>query len=111
MNLELLIPVFSSILGRDLSREYDLFKRFGVALNDSMDDESRDFFRRKWPTVVDFAESPEGQDALKVFSELWAEWDIKKELGALRKKSQAKRRPEPQEQESGNAGAEDNQSE
>lgn len=97
MNLELLIPVFSSILGRDLSKEYDLFKRSGVALNNSMNDNGRAFFRQNWPTTVDFMESPEGQDALKMFLELWAEWLAKRAITAQEVQAQAEKKPDPEE--------------
>lgn len=80
MNLDILIPVLSSVIGRDLTVEYDLFKRSGVALNNSMNDNGRAFFRQNWPTAIDFMESPEGQDALKMFLELWAEWLTKREI-------------------------------
>lgn len=106
MNLELLIPVFSSILGRDLSREYDLFKRSGVALNNSMNDNGRAFFRQNWPSIVDFMESPEGQDALKMFLELWAEWLAKRAITAQEVQAQSAQGPQEQTKDEQNTASE-----
>lgn len=96
MSLDLLIPILSSMLGRDLSREYALFKRSGLALGRTMNDDGKAFFGKNWPSIVDFMETPEGQDALKMFLELWAEWLAKKAITA--QEEQAQSAQEPQEQ-------------
>lgn len=73
MNVDLLLPVISKAVGRDLSPYLNLFYRARAAIGTSLNPTGQKFFIENWPAVVDFMETPAGQKALTQFFNAWGE--------------------------------------
>lgn len=71
MSIDLLVPVISKMVGRDLTKELNLFYRARAAIGQSLNNEGQILFINNYPQIVDFMESEEGQKALTKFFESW----------------------------------------
>ena len=73
MSLDILLPVMSRVVGRDLVEDYRLFTRASGAVDKSLSPHGREFFKQNWKTIIDFMETEDGRAAIVMFLELWAE--------------------------------------
>lgn len=71
MNPNLVIPIISKIIGKDISQEIDLFYRGRAAIGKTLSDPDKEFFIRNWPTIITYMESLEGSLALSAFLDKW----------------------------------------
>lgn len=71
MNIDVLLPVISKMIGRDLSKELNLFYRARAAVGASMDHATQVFFINNYPQIVDFMETEEGKKAIAAFIDSW----------------------------------------
>lgn len=82
MNLQLLIPIASKAIGRDIGPDVNLFFRARAAVGTSLNPQGQQFFVENWRKLPDFMESPEGQAALATFMNSWAATLVPKPLAA-----------------------------
>lgn len=71
MNLLLLVPVISHVVGRDIQPEVDLFFRARAAIGNAQDEAGKVHFVQHWREVVGFMETEAGQEALSRFLGEW----------------------------------------
>lgn len=71
MKWEALLPILSNLVGRDLSKEANLFLRARDAIGQSLNKEGQEFFTENYPDIVRFMETPEGQKSIGQFMESW----------------------------------------
>lgn len=80
MSLDILLPVMSKAIGRDLNVELNLFYRGRAAIGKSLNEAGQKFFIENWKKVADFMETPEGDEAIKAFMLAWFNHTQKPEL-------------------------------
>lgn len=83
MNLNILIPVISKIVGKDISEEVELFYRTRSAIGNSLSEESKIFFIQNWKSIADFMETEDGQKATADFVDSWTISKMVKEAKEL----------------------------
>ena len=73
MNFELYLPIISQLLGRDVTPDFQALMRARNAIGSTLNEQGQIYLTKNWKSLVDFMETPEGKDAIKMFLELWAE--------------------------------------
>lgn len=71
MNLQILLPVLSKAIGRDLTPDAQLFFRARAAVGSALSPEGQEHFIANWRGIVDFMETEKGQAALRRFLGNW----------------------------------------
>lgn len=71
MNLQLLLPVLSKAIGRDLQPDVELFYRSRAAVGTALNEQGQKFFIENWRGLADFMETPAGQEAIAAFVDAW----------------------------------------
>lgn len=89
MNLNAFIPVISKVIGRDLEPDVNLFYRARASIGTALNPQAQKFFIENWRTIVDYMESPAGQEAIVEFIGSWVNSMVPKEVGNVE--------PEPKE--------------
>lgn len=82
MNIQMLLPVISKALGRDISVEVNLFYRTRAAIGASLNQQGQQFFAENWQHIPAFMETPAGRKASAQFINAWAASLIPQTLAA-----------------------------
>lgn len=72
MNLQVLVPVISKALGKDISGEVNLFFRARAAIGASLNPTGQEFFMKNWHSIPAFMETAAGRKATADFMNAWA---------------------------------------
>lgn len=74
MNFELFLPVISQLLGRDVTPYYQALLRARNAIGSALNEQGQIYLTRHWMSVVDFMETPDGREGIKMYLEMWKQW-------------------------------------
>lgn len=73
MDMRIVVPLISQIVGKDISGEIDLFFRARASVGDALNDEGQKFFIANWRSMADFMGTEEGMKATSEFVQAWAD--------------------------------------
>ena len=72
LSLDVVIPVVSRVVGRDISPDVEAFFRARAAIGSALNEEGQKLFQDNWRSIPEFMESAEGKAAIVAFLSEWA---------------------------------------
>lgn len=72
LSLDVVIPVVSRVVGRDISPDVEAFFRARSAIGSALNEEGQKLFQDNWRSIPEFMESAEGKAAIVAFLSEWA---------------------------------------
>lgn len=82
MSIQVLVPIISKAIGRDIGPDVDLFYRSRAAVGSALNQQGQQFFVQNWRGIADFMYTPAGKAAVAQFMNSWAASLLPKTMAA-----------------------------
>lgn len=71
MSIEIYLPVISQLMGRDITPDYQMLIRARNAVGSTLNEQGQIYLTKNWRSFVEFMETTEGQDSIKMMIDMW----------------------------------------